>query len=968
MIGRRVNRVKRMTGVQDQACEEHRPRRKGTCKHCGVCRLCDPKADCPLKKNHIGYVRGSTDTREKKRKLSRESALRGAYCEISSDSEEEETLSSKDKLLQVCELLGVECRVIDRMPKHGWKPDTSDISVAKRIYKELSFAIALLICPEAPTFHDCDTVPKEDVQSLDRLKNNLCSLAFFGNRETSIISESIIAASLKREDAKQLLEDKSHKVQEDAKQLLEDEPDKVQAVDSEGVQISAKRLTMGRSKYSSLRKTFELLATSKNIPKYNYTFRIDTSKLVAVMDYLQETLQFKPGRMRNVKIAGHTFTNLPVYERGGQSFESMFDAYKAAFEGEERIGYDTFVDILKLLTTRGESKAGLSTYYVKFRHLRDVFFAMLKRIPELELNADRRPDSLSPDGIASWCKTIRREWQIYHDFLSWEYAKHHLKQADKDRFHCCTWALGGECDHAHQADGCSQCSGCFQFFDLKVRPFLEQIDQTSTESSKLEVDSMLAFIPQACKAVKDYASHRLRAEVQFRAIEEVQLEMKGDPSILYIVIDHRQKVEQMRFREGQVEYYGKKGMSMLGAMFSQWNDDGEKRGFQYSFVDYVIDGYTGQDNLQVAAVVQQMMRTVQDRHPGVKKVIIQSDNATGFASQELIPFIFHMNTKLRAECKAVVTRWLFTEAQTGKTRLDAHFSFIKNRFQAYIEDGNDILIEGDIFKALCFNGGLAGTTVVWLNADALCSTKTLKKKFKAETGSRETHELCFSEKDVRVIKSSGVRNLLCETIDKIKLSKYESNELIIEVRNSFTSQKPGLLVQESQGNGAPQQSSSKSAKAEAISAALQQLGILDDIPEDIPADIYVATSPFDADILEEGWSAYPGNTKFDLSNEVTKELYRLYTLGQGKGNTSRRVTAEKAYSLLVGVTVQFDWSQRLVLSVAKIKAFFQKTPAKMKDIIQEKVNDITPEDVERIEAEDAYEQQEMEDDNCDQNL
>ena len=156
--------------------------------------------------------------------------MRGAYCEISSDSEEEETLSSKDKLLQVCELLGVECRVIDRMPKHGWKPDTSDISVAKRIYKELSFAIALLICPEAPTFHDCDTVPKEDVQSLDRLKNNLCSLAFFGNRETSIISESIIAASLKREDAKQLLEDKSHKVQEDAKQLLEDEPDKVQAL------------------------------------------------------------------------------------------------------------------------------------------------------------------------------------------------------------------------------------------------------------------------------------------------------------------------------------------------------------------------------------------------------------------------------------------------------------------------------------------------------------------------------------------------------------------------------------------------------------------------------------------------------------------------------------------------------------------------------------------------------------------
>ena len=75
---------------------------------------------------------------------------------------------------------------------------TRQISASQNEFiKELSFAIALLICPEAPTFHDCDTVPKEDVQSLDRLKNNLCSLAFFGNRETSIISESIILLSEK---------------------------------------------------------------------------------------------------------------------------------------------------------------------------------------------------------------------------------------------------------------------------------------------------------------------------------------------------------------------------------------------------------------------------------------------------------------------------------------------------------------------------------------------------------------------------------------------------------------------------------------------------------------------------------------------------------------------------------------------------------------------------------------------------
>ena len=38
--------------------------------------------------------------------------------------------------------------------------------------------------------------------------------------------------------------------------------------------------------------------------------------------------------------------------------------------------------------------------------------------------------------------------------------------------------------------------------------------------------------------------------------------------------------------------------------------------------------------------------TVQDCRPAAKKVIIQSDNAIEFASQELIPFVFNINTRL----------------------------------------------------------------------------------------------------------------------------------------------------------------------------------------------------------------------------------------------------------------------------------------------------------------------------------
>ena len=75
----------------------------------------------------------------------------------------------------------------------------------------------------------------------------------------------------------------------------------------------------------------------------------------------------------------------------------------------------------------------------------------------------------------------------------------------------------------------------------------------------------------------------------------------------------------MRHLEGKVDYYGKKGMSFLGIMEIRWKVDGEVSGFEYSFVGYVIKGYSGQDHVQVTAVIQLAVYTVQDRHPDAKR-------------------------------------------------------------------------------------------------------------------------------------------------------------------------------------------------------------------------------------------------------------------------------------------------------------------------------------------------------------
>ena len=59
--------------------------------------------------------------------------------------------------------------------------------------------------------------------------------------------------------------------------------------------------------------------------------------------------------------------------------------------------------------------------------------------------------------------------------------------------------------------------------------------------------------------------------------------------------------------------------------------------------------------MQVAYVIQLAVDAVQESRPAAKKVIIQSDNSSGFDSQEFIPFIFNMNTRLYDEkmlCRA----------------------------------------------------------------------------------------------------------------------------------------------------------------------------------------------------------------------------------------------------------------------------------------------------------------------------
>ena len=113
--------------------------------------------------------------------------------------------------------------------------------------------------------------------------------------------------------------------------------------------------------------------------------------------------------------------------------------------------------------------------------------------------------------------------------------------------------MGGKCEHNHQENSCIKCLTCFYFLLNKLLTFLKNIIDEASSNEKDEFASMMAAVHKLSNAVIHYASNILCANVQFYAIEKIMQSMETDPSIVYMVPDHKHKVLRTRYREGQVD-------------------------------------------------------------------------------------------------------------------------------------------------------------------------------------------------------------------------------------------------------------------------------------------------------------------------------------------------------------------------------------------------------------------------------
>ena len=169
-----------------------------------------------------------------------------------------------------------------------------------------------------------------------------------------------------------------------------------------------------------------------------------------------------------------------------------------------------------------------------------------------------------------------------------------------------------------------------------------------------------------------------------------------------IVVDYPQKFMPIWFRESQIKYFGKKGLSWHLSVAITREDD------KYAVGTYVhMLDYTPQDQMTVCSLLQDVISTIKQNKPKVTTAHIKSDNASYYHNATVIAFLSEVGKRIGLHVK----RYDFSEAQSGKDICDRRTAPIKQHMLNYAHSGKDVLTGLDMFTATQSLAGIRGTSI-----------------------------------------------------------------------------------------------------------------------------------------------------------------------------------------------------------------------------------------------------------------
>ena len=377
-------------------------------------------------------------------------------------------------------------------------------------------------------------------------------------------------------------------------------------------------------------------------------------------------------------------------------------------------------------------------------------------------------DELDQLGLGkSVADELRRSLSNGKKYFKTEYQSHCQADDSECPDHCRKFGLSDpndpdfqdQCTHQHtlHCPQCDEITCCLQNMQQIVKD-----SRTVSFYSKEQQDDFLYDIQKASDAIIQWKAHIMRSVNQECAKQDI-LE-KLDQTSCLLVMDWAMKFLQLRYREKQCDWYGKRGLSWhISSVIARSNSDTiEVISYAHLFDQCTQDWYA------VTSILEDLLKQLKVKNPLLQRVYLRSDEAGCYHNSSLIAAV----RDVAKEVGVAVHSYHYSEPQSGKDICDRILCPMKSSIRTYCNEGNDVLTAVDMRDALTkhpVKGTTAAVSVVDESKTTLCVNKI--ENFSS------FHNFEYEDSGLRVWKCYGIGKGKCIPYDEIYI-KHQGQTLL----------------------------------------------------------------------------------------------------------------------------------------------------------------------------------------------
>lgn len=359
---------------------------------------------------------------------------------------------------------------------------------------------------------------------------------------------------------------------------------------------------------------------------------------------------------------------------------------------------------------------------------------------------ERIVDELGNSGVDSvWCNDTKTALQESKRYLKSDY-RIHCSENSQCPDHCFKFALSDlnekdfkeNCEHSHGVI----CESC-EKLKSTITDIRNKIENSQSLLYNIEHrDDLVYDFQQAKNDIYNWKAHIVRSLNQDRAKQDSVEEL--DDSKVLIVMDWAMKFQQLKYREKQSEWFGKRGLSWHVSSVVIKNvltDSVEVQTYVHLFDNCTQDWYS------VASIIENLLLKLKKMKPSLKLASLRSDEAGCYHNN----FIMAALTDIGRRVGVSIERYDYSEPNYGKDICDRIICPLKGALKRYCNEGNDVLNANDMHTALRVRP-VRGTT-----ASVCCTVeKNRSVDVKAITNFSKYHNFRFQRDGVSVWKAYDI--------------------------------------------------------------------------------------------------------------------------------------------------------------------------------------------------------------------